>query len=188
MKIAILAWGALIWEPGTLAFVEAQGWARGGPELPLEFSRVSQTRKGALTLVIDPKNGVAIPTYFAVSSYQDLNQAISNLKERECIRSTCIGYVNCRNGRDRSSVFPEAAGTIRERAEKNNFDAVIWTDLPPNFERVVNMKFTVDNAQTYLHNLEKDGAAKARKYIKKAPEEVETPLRQRMRSDPWLDE
>lgn len=49
------------------------------------------------------------------------------------------------------------------------------------------MKFTVDNAQLYLHRLKARGAAKAREYIKKAPPEIETALRKRMRGDPWLD-
>jgi hypothetical protein len=64
---------------------------------------------------------------------------------------------------------------------------VIWTDLPSNCERVVNRKFTGETAQTYVHGLEEEGAAKAREYIKKAPPEVETPLRQRMCGDLWLD-
>jgi hypothetical protein len=73
---------------------------------------------------------------------------------------------------------------------------VIWTDLPSNFGdvdkseflevAVPNMEFTVDNAQTYLHCLKEQGAIKAHEYIRKAPVEVDTPLRQRLRGDPWL--
>ena len=81
MKVAIFASGSLLWEKGHLAL--ANDWAPGGPGPPLEFSRVSSTRDGALTLVIDPKNGVEIPTYFAVSSHQNLDEAIHNLRERE---------------------------------------------------------------------------------------------------------
>jgi uncharacterized protein YdaT len=195
MKIAILAWGSLLWEKGNLAL--RANWAPGGPELPLEFSRVSESRDGALTLVIDPKNGVEIPAYFAVSAHQNLDTAIRNLHERERTRSKFIGYVNCSSGQSRSSILPTASSKIREWAGKNNFDAVIWTDLPSNFDDVdkakfsdvdePSMKFTVDNAQKYLHCLKARGAAKAREYIKKAPPEVETELRKRMRSDPWLD-
>ncbi|HEU5230547.1 MAG TPA: hypothetical protein VFU49_22185, partial [Ktedonobacteraceae bacterium] len=48
------------------------------------------------------------------------------------------------------------------------------------------MKFTVDNAQKYLHGLRAPGDEQARAYIKKAPAHVETKLRQRMSKDPWL--
>src|SRR5712691_6503649 len=100
MKVAIFAWGSLLWENGHLAL--ANDWAPGGAEPPLEFSRVSSTRDGALTLVIDPKNGVEIPTYFAVSAHQNLDEAIHNLREREDTGARFIGYVHSRSGQSRS--------------------------------------------------------------------------------------
>src|SRR5260370_9698520 len=99
MKIAILAWGSLLWEKGDRPLDTAFDWAPSGLKLPIELSRVSESRNGALTLVIDPKNGVEIPTYFAVSSLQNLNEAISNLRKREHTSSRFIGYVNCRSGK-----------------------------------------------------------------------------------------
>jgi hypothetical protein len=195
IKIAILAWGSLLWEKGKLAL--GTGWVPGGPELPLEFSRVSSTRDGALTLVIDPKNGVEIPTYFAVSSHQNLDEAIHNLRDREHTRARFIGYIYYRSGQSRSHLPVWVSSKIRGWAGRAGFDAVIWTDLPSNFDEVdkatfsdvdePHMKFTVDNAQMYLHRLNARGAAQAREYIKKAPPEIETALRKRMRGDPWLD-
>ncbi len=195
IKIAILAWGSLLWEKGNLAL--GTGWVPGGPELPLEFSRVSASRDGALTLVIDPKNGVDNPTYFAVSTHQNLDKAIRNLRGREGTGARFIGYVHRRSGQSRSRIPRAASRNIRAWAGKNNFDAVIWTDLPFNFDDVdkatfsdvdePHIKFTVDHAQIYLHRLQARGAEKAREYIKKAPPEIETALRKRMRGDPWLD-
>jgi hypothetical protein len=195
MKIAILVWGSLLWEQGDLKL--ATGWVLGGLALPLEFSRVSRTRDGALTLVIDPDNGAEIPTRFAESSLHNLEEAIYSLARREGTSRENIGYVDCRSGQSRSRLPPTASSTIRDWAEKHNFDAVIWTDLRSNFDDVdkakfsdvkePNMKFTVDNAQKYLHGLKAPGDDKAREYIKNAPPEVETPLRKRMRDDPWLD-
>ena len=53
MRIAIIAWGSLVWDPRTL---QIKGdWVASGPELDIEFSRVS--KDGRLTLVIDPVNG-----------------------------------------------------------------------------------------------------------------------------------
>jgi hypothetical protein len=39
MRIAILAWGSLIWNPRYLPL--ASEWVLGGPVLPIEFARVS---------------------------------------------------------------------------------------------------------------------------------------------------
>lgn len=191
MIIAILAWGSLIWEKHrSLDFVKEKGWTRGGPALPLEFARVSKkTRQGALTLVIYPHTqGEVVPTRFAESTHEQLEEAIRNLAKVEGTNEGNIGFIDSRSGQSRCQAFPDAASTILEWAMQHQFDAVIWTDLCSNFEQEVNMAFTVDNAQNYLHSLQGEGAAQARKYIKNAPDEVDTPLRKRMRTDRWLNE
>ncbi len=48
-KIGIIGWGSLIWDPRGLP-IKCK-WHKNGPELPIEFSRISQD--GRLTLVID---------------------------------------------------------------------------------------------------------------------------------------
>src|SRR5260370_551456 len=100
MKIGILAWGSLLWEKGNLAL--ANKWVLGGPKLPIEFSRVSVSRCGALTLVIDTKNGAENPTFFAESSFHNLGKAIRNLARREGTNPENIGYVTCRSEENRS--------------------------------------------------------------------------------------
>ena len=52
MKIAILGWGSLLWEGGQEFERWHDAWHNDGPSLKLEFSRVSESRLGALTLVI----------------------------------------------------------------------------------------------------------------------------------------
>lgn len=52
-KIAILGWGSLIWDERPEFDSHHEEWTSGGPVLQLEFSRISESRKGALTLVID---------------------------------------------------------------------------------------------------------------------------------------
>ena len=78
-RIAILGWGSLIWEPRELETIG--GWQMGGPVLPIEFSRVSND--GRLTLVVDEKNGVDVPTRYILSSRTDMAGAIENLRVRE---------------------------------------------------------------------------------------------------------
>jgi len=44
MKIAILGWGSLIWDARLLSINTTlfdNGWSSDGPDLPIEFSRVS---------------------------------------------------------------------------------------------------------------------------------------------------
>jgi hypothetical protein len=100
MRIAILAWGSLLWEPGTLTVVT--DWEPDGPPLPLEFSRVSSSRMGALTLVIDPQYGAVNRTYSTISAQQELEAAIQDLSKREGTTRERIGYVNCKSGQSRS--------------------------------------------------------------------------------------
>jgi hypothetical protein len=183
MKIAILGWGSLIWDEGNVPLPLETHWQSGGPELPIEFSRKSNSRNGALTLVIDQKNGEYIPTQFAISKRADIDGAICDLRTRERTVVKRIGYVNLIDGSQRCNVYPEASDIIRAWAGRKNIDAVVWTDLPSNFK-----EFSVDEAIRYLHNeLLDDGASKAREYIKRAPEDTNTPLRRRLMDDPWLN-
>jgi hypothetical protein len=185
MKIAILGWGSLISEQRELPKVRGD-WVKEGPTLPIEFSRVSESRGCILTLVIDPENGDDVPTRFAVSSRRNLEDAICDLRTREGTVVHRIGYVDLVSGSQRSNVMPEAGDFIRQWALDNRFDAVVWTDLPSNFQEKVKKPFSVSNAVEYLYTLSEDAAEDARKYISEAPEEIDTPLRQRLQSDPWF--
>jgi hypothetical protein len=53
LKIVILGWVSLIWDPRGLP--REGPWQEGGPIFPIEFSRVSNDCR--LTLVIDPVDG-----------------------------------------------------------------------------------------------------------------------------------
>jgi len=68
VKIAVLGWGSLLWDTESIKGKEFEKhlercsgldslWCEGGPTLRLEFSRVSKSRNGALTLVLDYDNG-----------------------------------------------------------------------------------------------------------------------------------
>ncbi len=194
MNIAVLAWGSLVLEPRELAL--ASVWELCGPEIPLEFSRVSTSRCGALTLVIDPIRGVALPTYVALSAFQTLNEAIESLGEREGGGPGCVGYVNCQSGAWYSRQPPSLVSRIADWGKEYGFGAAIWTDLEPNFETINKTRFsdideratifTVEHAKRYLHGLRPPGDALARAYINNAPPHIQTPLRQSLMSDPWL--
>jgi hypothetical protein len=59
MKIAVLGWGSLIWQPRELR-ISLPIWKTDGPELPVEFARVSMD--GRLTLVPVSYTHLTLPT------------------------------------------------------------------------------------------------------------------------------
>lgn len=173
MRIAILAWGSLVPEIGVLRIVNNE-WHRGGPELPIELSRMSQRRR-YLTYVIDETNGRGVPTRYAISTLNRLDSAIENLAQREGCPEDRIGYVLSGNEthRSRTPLWRE----IREWTRETGVDATIWTDLAPDTP----WPFSLDRAvQFFKYELKPELVADATKYVTTAPDEVATNLRQRL--------
>lgn len=176
LRIAILGWGSLLWDHAPRFDAQHGPWQRGGPELPLEFSRISTRRAGALTLVVDPEHGAPCRVAFAESRRRDPEDAILDLQSREATSRSNIGVVFADGtrlqARDRA-----VAERIRAWAAASGFDAAVWTDLPANFADHVARPFGVAEALEYLRNLDEDAQAEARRYVERAPEFVVTPLR-----------
>jgi hypothetical protein len=180
MRIAILGWGSLVWDRRELCLM--QDFQLGGPILPLEFSRKSLD--GRLTLVIDQENGrPPSPTRFAMSSFEDLDDAICDLQHREGTAAENIGFMRVSGGwrASRSDIANRAiaAWLADHRA---TVDAVIWTNLGPSS----NFSFTSEAAEHYLGSLKGVCRQKALEYLTRAPDEVKTPLRDQMIR--WLKE
>ena len=47
-QIAILGWGSLLWDTRPEFDEQHEPWRHDGPEIKVEFSRVSQSRRGAI--------------------------------------------------------------------------------------------------------------------------------------------
>lgn len=186
MRICLLAWGSLVWDKRDLPKIRMD-WARGGPALPIEFSRISESRDDILTLVIDPKNGVRIPTRFSDSSRSYLEDAICDLRSREGTIYSRIGFVDLVNGTSRCNAYPEAEIELRKWASDNKYDAVVWTDLSSNFYEYKEKKisFSVENAIEHIKSLKRNATKSAFKYIHRAPEEADTPFRNVIQKDDW---
>ncbi len=172
MKIAIIGWGSLIWNPADLKMTGP--WHHDGPLLPIEFARISQN--GRLTLVLH-EGAPLVQTLWAKASCSNLNEAIKSLREREGTNAQRIGYVSLASGNSRCRVVEEIEGAIAGWAKKNALDAVIWTDLPSNFCERTQMKFDYENALVYLRSLRGDALERAKEYFINAPPQVRTPLR-----------
>jgi hypothetical protein len=200
MKIAILGWGSLVWDPQSLKdHLEDNGnFKQGGPKLLLEFSRISEDRR--LTLVVDEKNGRMLPTRVATSKQLDLEEAMTDLLIREAHwedssdqRSAAqdknkdegwIGYTDLSGEKDSIRNHPDhkfAHDLIREWLPNSGFEGVVWTALPSNYKRKTGRDFSVEDADNYLEKLPEASRKSAFEYIQKAPEEVDTPLRIRLK-------
>jgi hypothetical protein len=183
LKIAILGWGSLIWDPRPEFDKFHEDWLCDGPELKLEFSRISESRKRALTLVIDEQCGGVCRVAYAFSKRKSLNDAVCDLRCREGTILERIGFTFVGNG---SSGEPHVPGTIRPWAAEKKIDAVVWTGLQSNFQSETQKPFSIPEALTHLKELPADGKAKAAEYVWRAPMFVRTPLRSALEVEPWF--
>ena len=177
MKIAILGWGSLIWQPKDLKFDENMGWKKNGPVLPIEFARIS--KDGRLTLVITP-NGTEVTTLYSVSSFDNLDLAVLNLKKREGTNEKYIGSYNKSKDEFSPIEFPYK-DNIKNWIQTSDFDAVIWTKLPEklNLENMTKTEKDPDGRINYLQNLKGSESALAEEYIRNTPKQIATKYRTR---------
>lgn len=182
MKIAVLAWGSLVWqranEHGELALLGEAEWRQDGPWLPVEFARISSD--GRLTLILVPGSVAPSRVLWAPSRFHDMDQAIENLAQREtrapldAIHAVAVG--GRIHGEPDRSVSHVVEGWLLGRPE---IDAVIWTGLSPG-PRWVSAGypgFSTENAVAYIAGLDGRLRRKAIEYVRRAPAQIDTPVR-----------
>lgn len=185
MRVCILGWGSLLWDEHP-AFDKWHGdWNKDGPKLKLEFSRISKTRLGALTLVIDADHGEECQVAYAESRRDDPEDAICDLRNREGTVRARMGFMFLDGSRSQGG-DEQTQEAIRSWAAEKKADVVVWTDLPSNFEKEKKKPFSLDEAFRHLQELPAEGKAKAAEYVWRAPDFVVTPLRQRLQQEPWF--
>lgn len=174
-RIALLGWGSLLWDGGAEFDAQHEPWRSDGPLLNLEFSRISRSRGGALTPVIDADNGAPTRVAWCLARRNDPAQVIEDLRAREGSPARLIGRL-CRNGpaHGRDAV---ACAAIHSWAAQCGLDVVVWTDLPSNFAVLRGEPFSVVAAIRYLRGLSEEKRAAALAYMHRAPEFLRTPLR-----------
>jgi hypothetical protein len=182
--IAILGWGSLLWEGGSDFDRRHDDWQYDGPSLEIEFSRISGTREGALTLVIDSEFGCPMTVAWCLSKRQRVNETMEDLRLREGTSLEHIGDLivsqHCRGHRS------VAEFSIVTWAREKGLDAVIWTALERNFENRIKVPFSVDSAVSYIKGLGASPRAKAIEYVLRAPNFVQTPVRSALQRESWF--
>ena len=184
-NIGILGWGSLLWDANEQFDRWHEPWQFDGPVLKLEFSRISQTRAGALTLVIDLEHGCPVTSAWCLSKRSEPDDAISDLRCREGTTLNNIGRLDIRSdgGFWRSQ---EVKANVSNWAREKRLDVVVWTDLASNFAEKTNRSFSIEAAVSYLGNLSREGKAKAAEYVLRAPDFVKTPLRTMLEQEKWF--
>jgi len=177
MKIALLAWGSLIWQPKELAYNKSFGWQKDGPILPIEFARIS--KDGRLTLVIT-ENGKKVPVLYSLSNYERLDEAVLNLAIREGSGRNSIGSYDLE--KDEFSSKFQFKNEIKNWIKSTDFDAVIWTNLGENWS-IRNDKGSIirqiepEKRIEYLKELKGNTRALAEEYIRRTPLQIQTDYR-----------
>ena len=185
MSIAIIAYGSLIWDEDNLAPHISGGWReRAGPRLPVEFSRISVKRSGALVLTIDEQAGHRVATHVTRSTRDELPAAARDLARRERSPLSAIGMV--RKGLPPVNCRPAIGRIVHDwLLAQGEFDAAIWVNLPANFERRTGRRFDPAAGLAWLRRLSGEQLREAWRYITFAPPASDTPFRRYLRADPW---
>jgi len=170
MRIACLGWGSLIWRPANLLIL--RNWFKDGPLLPIEFLRKSNDCR--LTLVIS-EGFIPVRTLWALMATNSLEVAVESLRIREGVseinRSSNIGTLKVKD------IYSEPIKLeIQNWASTLQLDAVIWTNLQPNFLKNGNLPLKED-ALAYIKSLDINKRKNAEEYIRKAPVQIDTDFR-----------
>lgn len=150
MIIYYIAWGSLLWNFKSLR-IETE-WTKSNIKFPLNFSRISDSGQGRLTLVID-KNGELNNVYYAKTTFSNLNTAIQKLKTREKTSTKNIGFINIPSNTFRTSLLDDKKiHELINFAKKNKIDGLIWTEIPPNFNEVIGKPYSKESAIEYIES------------------------------------
>ena len=126
-------------------------------------------------------NGQVCNTYFAMSSYTEIDEARENLRVRENMEHVNgVGFIDFVSGevspRTRER-HPNAITVISHWAAQQHLDAVIWAALAGNFSEKFKRTFGIEEALSYLETLPRESFVLAAQYIDSAPATVQTHLR-----------
>lgn len=185
--IAIIGWGSLIWDLEILKpHVHGTWQMSAGPELPLEFSRVSPKRNRALAVCVDLMDGIGCQTCVIASKRVSVREARSDLARRERSPDGFIGGV-CM---DTGQMFgrPQVVAKVMKWIQNGPWAGAVWTDLHPTFTADTGIMFSPKDAHSYLQTLDDTGLSEAVRYIEMAPAPTSTRLRRYLRKDPWWQE
>lgn len=179
MRIAVLAWGSLVWQPANAyGEIAIEGpWHDDGPALPVEFARISAD--GRLTLVVVPGYPHRSTVLWARSAFGHLDAAVANLAERETGAPPSAVHGVGPSG-PLGAPDPAVAAEVKRWLGPRGLDAAVWTGLPPG-PGWGDEGWSQERALAYVASLEGPVRQRAAEYLREAPSQIDTPVRRALR-------
>jgi hypothetical protein len=170
MKIAILSFGAIFAEKVK----GNEPWKCGGPNVPLEFSRIGAN--GRLSLVIDQTNGQNNNIFYFPVESPDIDSLVGKIKQSDK-NAKNVGWLDVKNVLccPESARRPKIIKNFDNWCKNNKFDGAVWKDDGPKFSSVVGKPFSVAVALEYLKKLKLE--EETYHYMQKFPISIKTPLK-----------
>jgi len=126
-------------------------------------------------------------TYWAIAADQTLAAARLNLQDREGCTSLDPIHAITKQGRVCGAVSPPIRAIITAwLANHEDLDGIIWTGLRPKWPD--GEPFSIETALRYLRGLQEPMLSMAREYLRSAPPQIQTPVRERARVELGWDD
>ncbi len=169
--IACLGWGSLVWDPRELPI--QREWFADGPLVCVEFAR--QSTDGRMTLVLE-SFASPVQSLWALMETQELSTAREALRARERVPKNSINRIGAWSNGDAS---PELIIGLPQWAASHRIEGVVWTALLPQFNGQKRTP-TNDEVIKYLGSLTGDVRDSAERYVRQAPQQIDTAYRQQI--------
>lgn len=167
--IAVLGWGSLIWDPREL--VLENPWTEDGPMIRVDYLRRSSRNR--VTLVLH-ETGREVPSLW--TSYVGDNW--TRVRDMIVVREGVIGqpeaiqhWVTGDGERANITGLPVWAGA-------KGADHVLWTGLPPRWDKIEGRPPTLEQVVGFLKGLRPDRHHAAEEYVRRTSAQVMTPIRE----------
>ncbi len=171
-QIACLGWGSLVWDPRELAI--QQRWFEDGPMIRVEFLR--QSSDGRITLVLD-SSATPVRSLWALMDAGKLVSARENLRAREGVYpKNMAAHIGSWSMGDAD---PANVLELEPWARARGVQHVVWTSLPARIGDELRTPSTAEVID-YLRGLTGAMRHEAERYIRRAPRQIDTPLRRQI--------
>ncbi len=167
--IAVLGWGSLIWDPREL--VLENPWVGNGPMIRVDYLRRSSRNRVTLVLHQSAAEVPSLSTSYAGSNWTRVRDMLV-LREGVTAQPEAIHHWTTGEGEG-----VNIAG-LPKWAESNGVDHVLWTALPPRWDRIDGRVPTLEQVVGFLEGLRPDRHHAAEEYVRRTPAQVMTTIRE----------
>lgn len=140
-------------------------WQKSSLALPLEYSSIYES--DIPELVINDKCNTKCNVYIGkVTGYLNFNEAVKLYAKRLDVNKLLIGYINLKTDESRTGKMSAALYNDLHKWMKDNcIDALIWNNLPSNFEDRSKLELNKENFEIYISKLSKKQKIKFEDYF-----------------------